>query len=167
MEKEVNLEYVLNYLKEKLEEENPSPELMKNMHESMKKYGDNHWWESEDKAMIGFYQLNENRLIVPFSVFQKGLEKLLDRPVLNSEMGINRNGLVREADEAINLYLSGVKHSDEYRQEKIKESMDMLEDFCKKNGKQLLKLDLSEDNEDDGGKDESGIDNSGYDGWSN
>ena len=162
-DKQVTPEYVMNYLK-KEGLKNPEPELIKVIFETMKKYEGNFWWESNDLAMIGFYQLMEERMIVNFSKFHEGLEKLLDRPVWTHEMGLNYEGLKKEATQAIELYLSGIKHSDEYRNEKTKESIQMLEDFCKKNGKQILKIDLNKENPNDE-RDENGIDNSGYDGW--
>jgi len=80
--------------------------------------------------------------------------------------GINIDGLRKEVIEAKELYLAGIKHSDDYRQEKTQESISMLEDFCKKNGKKLLKFEIHPEQENpDNDRDENGIDISGYDGF--
>lgn len=52
---------------------------------AMSKYGENHWWLSQDTLEIAKYQLSEDILLVPFDKFHKGLEKLLGRPVFTSE----------------------------------------------------------------------------------
>ncbi len=164
MEEKVTPEYVVKYFKDKLGENDPDPKAIENIFNTMKKYEDNHWWNLEDKAMIGYYQLMEGTLVVNFRDFHEGLGKLLDRPVWTHEMGLNWEGLKEEAQEAMGLYIAGIKHSDEYRQEKTKESINMIEDYCKKNNKGFLKLDLSkEQNDEDNGRDENGIDKSGYD----
>jgi len=135
-----------------------------NLVESMKKYGDNHWWESDDSITIGMYQLFEPILMVPFDKFHEGLEKLLDRPVWTQEMGINYEGLKEEAQLAMRRMKQGIGISDEQRAKAVKRSIQGLEDYCKRTGKQCLKIDLTER---DDGRDENGIDNSGYDGWLN
>lgn len=128
----------------------------------MNKYGLNKWWESEDPLQVALYQIFEPTLLVDFSLFHQGLEELLDRPVFTHELGLNYEGLKREAELSIERFQKGInKISDEQREEFIKRSIGMLEDYCKKNNKRLLKINLNDKEPD---KTENGIDMSGYDG---
>lgn len=64
------------------------------------KYGDNHWWESEDLRELAYYQIAEPVLMCEFSDFHKGIERLLGRPVWTHEFGVNMDGLREEARKA-------------------------------------------------------------------
>ena len=66
----------------------------------MEKYGDNKWWLSENPKVVGYYQLNENILLVKFSDFHKGVEELLGRPVWTHEFGLDLAGLRHDAQKA-------------------------------------------------------------------
>jgi len=159
--KEINQDYVKQYVKSKFGEDLPEKN-MNNILSVMERYGNNYWWESKDIIEIAMYQVFERILMVPFGEFHGGLEKLLDRPVWTHEFGLNIEGIREEARSAIARYkLGNGGISDEKRQEKIQSSIQMLEDYCKKTGKQLLKVDLSQEEDD---KNEDGLDMSGYDG---
>lgn len=136
----------------------------KSLVETMKKYGENHWWESDDQLTIGMYQLFEPVLMVPFDKFHAGLEKLLDRPVFTHELRINYEGLKEEAQLALRRLKTGIGVSDEQKAEAVKRSIQMLEDYCKRTGKQLLKVEVPSER---GQRDDKGVDTSGYDGWLN
>lgn len=90
-----NIEYVENI--KNLPSENKNIILS-----AMEKYGDNKWWLSEDVKIIGYYQLNEPILIVDFSKFHEGVEKLLGRSVWTHEFALNLNDLRKEAEEIWN-----------------------------------------------------------------
>jgi hypothetical protein len=139
-------------------------ENRENLVEAMKKYGDDHWWESADPVTIGMYQLFEPTLMVPFDKFHEGLEKFLDRPVFTHELGINYEELKEEAQLAIRRMKTGIGISDEQRAEAVKRSIQGLENYCQRTGKQFLKIELTEG---DNGRDENGVDTSGYDRWLN
>lgn len=51
----------------------------------MAKYGDNHWWLSDDIKRMSYFQLQEESLLVEFEAFHKGVELLLERAVQTVE----------------------------------------------------------------------------------
>lgn len=128
----------------------------------MQKYGDNHWWESEDLIEIAMYQLFEPVTIVSFDMFHEGLEKLLDRKIEIHELGINAEGLREEAVYAIKRLKTGIGISDEQRETANRKSRNVLKDFCNRYGTIFNEIDISTDK-----RDENGIDRSGEDGWLN
>lgn len=69
---------------------------------AMKKYGENHWWESGvDARTLAYYQLNELvLLVVPFSRFHQAVEEALGRPVHTHEFATNKAALQREVRQA-------------------------------------------------------------------
>ena len=134
-----------------------------NLRTAMQKYGENYWWDSKDSVQVAMYQIFENFLMVDFSLFHEGLEKLVGRPVWTHELGLNVEGIRDEARLGIKRLKTRIGISDEQKQEAIKRSIQMLEDYCQKNGKKLFKVDLSEKSD----RDENGIDRSGEDGYLN
>jgi len=80
------------------------PQSRKNVLKTMVKYGTNQWWNSQDPVEIAQYQLFEDILMVDFSIFHEGVEKLLDRPVWTHEFGLNNEGLKRETKLAIEVF---------------------------------------------------------------
>ncbi|MEK5167177.1 hypothetical protein NYE69_33385 [Paenibacillus sp. FSL R5-0527] len=51
----------------------------------MSKYGDNHWWLSDDIKRMSYFQLQEDSLLIEFEVFHRGVEVLLGRAVQTVE----------------------------------------------------------------------------------
>ena len=90
--------------------------------EQMERFGNNHWWTSKDKKVLGYYQLMNPILLVPFDKFHEALEFLLGRPVWTHEMGLNYEGLKAEAERAFN----GTQDSNEQKAESIKKSFEQL-----------------------------------------
>ena len=118
-------------------------ENKKAMLKAMQKYGENHWWESDDPEEIAKFQLFEDVLLVDFSRFHKGVEQLLQRPVWTHEFGLNIEGLRKEALEIIahsNMGIEIVDIGNERRSEKILEGFHRLEEFCKKHNKKIIYL---------------------------
>ena len=109
------------------------------------------------------YQIFEDILMIDFSKFHEGLETIVGRPDYTHEIGINVEGLGKEARLGIERLKKGIGTSDEYKKTAVRRSIEMLEDYCRKTGKQFLKVDLTEASD----RDENGIDQSGYDGWMN
>ena len=93
----------------------------------MQRFGDNHWWESDDKNVIGYYQLMNTILLMPFDKFHEALEFLLGRPVWTHELGLNYMGVVEEARRAFN----GNQDSEEQRAKSIQKSFEQLSDLGK------------------------------------
>jgi len=117
-----------------------SPEARKNIEEVISKYPDNKWWRSDDTVEIAKYQIFERILMVKFSVFHEGIEKLLGRPVFTHEFdSIGIDGLREEATIAITLLNSdeSLETSDEYKHKKVQESIDSLSKYCDKTEKIL------------------------------
>ncbi len=63
-------------------------------------YGDNHWWDSDDLRTLGYYQMQEPILILPFQQFHAAAEFLLQRPIWTHEFGLNAAELRAEAQAA-------------------------------------------------------------------
>lgn len=57
---------------------------------------DSRFWESMSMRDRAVFQLHEDRLCMPFEVFQEAVEKTLGRPVFTHEFGLNRDGLIKE-----------------------------------------------------------------------
>lgn len=103
-------------------EDQKAIETVKNCLEQMEKFGDNRWWTSEDKKVLGYYQLMNPVLLVSFDKFHEALEFLLGRPVWTHEMGLNYEGLKAEAERAF----KGAQDSEEQKAESIKKSFEQL-----------------------------------------
>lgn len=93
----------------------------------MEKFEDNHWWTSEDMKTLGYYQLLNPLLLVPFDKFHEAIEILLDRPVFTHEFGLNYDGLKSEAEKAF----SGNQVSQEEKKKAIENSINCLVDSGK------------------------------------
>jgi len=74
-------QYVVAYFKDVFSIEDPKIENIEKTLNAMKKYKDNLWWESDDKAIKAFYQTFEKILIIPMKDFHGGLSELLGRRV--------------------------------------------------------------------------------------
>ena len=109
------------------EDDQESFDTVKKMLEQMEKFGDNRWWLSEDKRVLGYYQLMYPILLVPFGKFHEALEFLLGRPVWTHEMGLNHDGLKAEAERAF----KGTQDSEEQKAESIKKSFEQLANLGK------------------------------------
>lgn len=107
---------------------------------AMAKYADNHWWETTDLRTLGYWQLKEDFLLCDFSRFHEGVETLLNRPVFTHEFGINRTGLLQEAERAW-TYGVGVT-SEVERLERVAASIDGLRAWAKAKGKQVIEINL-------------------------
>jgi len=55
-------------------------------------------WKTWSKEKIAYFQLHQDRLCMPFSVFHEAVEYVLKRPVYTHEFGLNRDGLIAEMD---------------------------------------------------------------------
>lgn len=47
--------------------------------------GESKWWEQFTESQAAFFQLHQDKLCMPFDLFHKGIEVLLDRPVWTHE----------------------------------------------------------------------------------
>lgn len=70
------------------------------------------FWENMTQREIAEFQMNTEKLCMPFSVFHKALEDALGRPVWTHELGLNADGIRKELngekgapsfDEVVNL----------------------------------------------------------------
>ena len=73
-----------------------SPVAMNNIVNTLEKYGDNKWWELEDKAEMAKWQIFECILMVEWSSFHEGIETLLGHPVFSHEFATMRTELQNE-----------------------------------------------------------------------
>lgn len=104
------------------DDDQKSFDTVKKCLEQMEEFGDNRWWLSDDKRVLGYYQLMNPILLVSFDKFHKALEFLLGRPVWTHEMGQNYEGLKAEAERAF----KGAQDSEEQKAESIKKSFEQL-----------------------------------------
>lgn len=72
--------------------------ILKTYLNSMQTYGGNRWWESNNKVVKAYYQLNEPCKLIKLSQLQEGLEMLLNRKVAREEILYNKKALLREAE---------------------------------------------------------------------
>lgn len=90
------------------------------------KYGDNHWWVSDDPHVLAYFQINEPILCIdgaaPFQRFYAAIERLLGRPVQTFEFGLNIEGLRAEAEAAYH----GTPYGDEDKGAAIRDSLERL-----------------------------------------
>ena len=93
-----------------------------NVAKAQAKYGKNHWWESTDPRVIGYYQVNEPILIVQWPVFHEAIEALLGRDIQLFEFGVNIAGLRQEAQAA----WGGTPYSEELRQQAERDAFGKL-----------------------------------------
>ena len=54
------------------------------------------FWESLSMRERAEFQMEQDRLCMPFPVFHEAIEKTLNRPVYTHEFGLDREGLRRE-----------------------------------------------------------------------
>ncbi|MDR1176917.1 MAG: hypothetical protein LBK83_15765 [Treponema sp.] len=54
------------------------------------------FWKQMTYEEIAKFQIMEDRLCMPFTVFHEAITKALDRPVFTHEFGLNREGLIKE-----------------------------------------------------------------------
>lgn len=75
-------------------------------------FGENKLYEGMTSRQIAEFQLEQEKLCMPFDVFHKALEETLGRPVYTHELALNCEGLRKEIrgespaltfDEIINL----------------------------------------------------------------
>ena len=123
---------------------------------AMQKYGDNFWWESKDPVQVAMYQIFEDILMVDFSTYHEGLETIVGRPVYTHEFGLTVEGLRKEAQLGLKRLKKGIGTSDEYKETMVRRSIEALEDYCKKTGKQFLVIEPDASD---------GMDRSGHDGF--
>lgn len=71
-----------------------------NKQEAIQFYESGKWKEMSDKE-IALFQLNEDRLCMPFGVFHRAVESTLGRAVFTHEFGLNRDGLIQELKASI------------------------------------------------------------------
>jgi hypothetical protein len=58
--------------------------------------GESKFWEGMTHRQIAEFQMCEEKLCMPFSVFHEAVEKTLRRPVFTHEFGLNYQGLKNE-----------------------------------------------------------------------
>lgn len=116
------------------------PENKRNVLQTMTKYGDNKWWNSNDPLYVARYQVFEDILMVPFDRYHEGIEKLLGRPVYTHEFGLNVEGLKQEAREAIRKLEEGrsLKQAKEYQAQKVVDSFKLLADYMASKDKKVI-----------------------------
>lgn len=57
---------------------------------------ENKLYENMSYRQIAEFQMEQDRLCMPFDIFQEAIEKTLGRPVFTHEFALNREGLKKE-----------------------------------------------------------------------
>ena len=95
---------------------NCTPSAAENIKNTIAKYGDNKWWELEDKSEMAKWQIFECILMVDWSSFQEGIETLLGHHVFTHEFVTMRRELQEEVKalcvDEVNL---NVKYNNGYK----------------------------------------------------
>lgn len=74
---------------------------------AMEKYSSPWWFEHRlDNAALASMQLNEPVLLIRFSAFKKGVEKVLGRTIRDTELTIENVALIAEFNEKYATYKS-------------------------------------------------------------
>jgi len=129
-------DYITDFCKDLPQETIERQESIENIRLTMQKYGENKWWESNDPATRSLFQLFEDIRIIDFFEFGKGLCKLLGRSVWNFELGINTEGLRREAGEALERYNATGEYNipTHISEEKTAQALVAYANYCEKEG---------------------------------
>ena len=106
------------------QKEKKTCETVKACLEHMETFGENRWWLSEDKRVLGYYQLQCSRLLVPWDKFVNALDVLLGRGVYTHEFAWGREALRAEAERAFN----GKPDSEEEKARTVQKSIEKLVD---------------------------------------
>jgi len=53
-------------------------------------------WQKLDAKALALFQMEQDKLCMPFGEFHKAVEETLGRPVWTHEFGLNRDGLLAE-----------------------------------------------------------------------
>lgn len=64
--------------------------------EQAKAFFDSQAWDCLSDRERAMFQIEQDRLCMPFTVFHRAVEKALGRPVWTHEFGLNREGLRQE-----------------------------------------------------------------------
>lgn len=54
--------------------------------EAMAKYGTNHWWLSDEPAVVAHFQMHEEKFLIPFDKYQSSIEKTIGRKIEMHEL---------------------------------------------------------------------------------
>lgn len=131
-----NLEYVQQHVSD--------PQVQQEMLAAMEKYGDNHWWESDDPRVRAYYQTLEmdesGRGFISFRQLKSDLEVLLNRSVYNHEFASANAVAMRQEVERAWIYGVGVT-SERERQEREQESVDLAQRLA---GDKVMKIEPGE-----------------------
>lgn len=111
---------------------------------TMAKYGDNHWWDSDDPLEVAVHQVFEDTFLVDDSLFMKGLEKLLGRNVFSHEILFGMDALRKEAVHAIARKEAGfsLERTDDYKRQKFEEGILAVVEHVGED--KLINIDVSE-----------------------
>lgn len=92
---------------------------------TMAKYGDNHWWDSDDPIEVAVHQVFEDMFLVDDSLFMEGLAKLLGREVFRHEILFSMDALRKEVIDAIVKKEAGfsLEQTDDYKCRKFEEGI--------------------------------------------
>jgi hypothetical protein len=100
-----NSEYVNNIIASENYSKKKEKIIKNILLKTMNKYKNNRWWLSDNIKIIGYYQLKERILLVKFSKFHEGIEKLLGIPVFTHEFGMFRKELIEKSEQAFKMLM--------------------------------------------------------------
>jgi hypothetical protein len=127
------------------------------------KYGDNHWWESDNPMVVLRYQIEEPKQVVYVPDYVVMLGQFLERPVSHIEIAFDYDTIKKDVRLAIKRRESGIEQSDEQKEAAHQDYLRRIEDIVEENlpADRVMKVNTSQKPD----RNDGGIDVSGYDGW--
>jgi len=153
--KEINEQYVLGYLLKQGVEDLPQ-ESIATLMATMKKYGDNRWWESDDIVTLAYHQLHENISMINLETVYQGASKICGRSVYTHDL-VDTENLIKEVELGMKRLKRGIILTEEAQEAAVEASIGRLEKKLKERGGRVIRINVATEE----------VDNSGYDGWLN
>ena len=153
---EINEQYVRGYAL-KLGVKDLPQESVVTIMDTMKKYGDNRWWESNDPVVLAYHQLHEEIMMIELDKLYEGATKICGRDVYSHDLWMDRKNLMKEVEVGMKRLQNGTCLSEEVQEAAVERSIQRLEQIVKKNGGKVIRINTNSEERD----------TSGYDGWLN
>ncbi len=106
-----------------------SEKLKDEYREAKAKYGNNHWWKSDEAIIVIKHQIDEPYQFVYLPDYLAMLGEFLERPVCHADYSFNQATLKEEVKLAIKRSEEGIGQSEEQREELHRDYVRRIEDI--------------------------------------
>jgi hypothetical protein len=137
---EITEQYLRGYLLKFGEEDIPVG-LFDNLLRTMRKYGDNRWWESNNPVVLAYHQAKERILLISLDQYVEGASKICGRPVFTHDLFGQDPDFLLEIEQGMKRLNPGWKVSSEGRAALELASENRLERVVQSIGKSVIKFD--------------------------